>query len=542
MRGFVRLLFLAALVGGVAWFHQVRTHRPTRVEEATRAGILLLGNGTDPASLDPHLATGQPEHFIFHALFEGLVAPAPEDPDADGPGAAASWSHENFTTWTFKLQPEGRWSDGTRLTSADFVYSFQRILTGKLGADYATMLYPLLNAEAFHTGKIQDFSQVGVKALDDLTLQLTLAGPAPYLPSMLKHYAWFPVPRHVIEKFGGMATRHTLWTRPGNMVCNGPFTLKSWLINQRVETVKNPHYWDASQVKLNGVTFIPIVSDTTEERAFKDGQIHVTHTVPLASIPALRKTRPNYYRESPMLSTYFYRINTTRKPFDNPLVRRALGLAIDRESITTHVLRAGQKPATALTPPGCGIGYEPPVVMKFDPVEARRLLAEAGYPGGKGFPTFDILINTLESHRTIAEAIQAMWKEHLNLPVRVLNQDWGVYLESQRKLEYDVCRAAWGGDYLDPSTFLALWKSDDGNNNTGWSSPEYDRELAQSFVEPDATKRKQLLYAMEKRMLDEAPILPIYWYVRSILMRPEVKHMLPSLLDHRCYKVVELKP
>ena len=541
MRWIIRALILISVVSGVAWFHHVRTNRPTRVDAASRDGILLVGNGTEPGTLDPQLATGQPEHHIFHAIFEGLVAGRPENPDADGPGAAASWTHENFTKWTFKLQPEGKWSDGTPVTSADFVYAYERILTPEFGADYANMVYPMLNAEAFHTGKIKDFTQVGVKALDSLTLQITLAGPAPYLPNMLKHYAWFPVPRHAIEKHGKMTDRNTRWTRPGNLVSNGPFMLDGWRINQSITTVRNPHYWDAAALKLNGVTFLPIVSDTTEERAFLDGQLHVTQTLPLAKIPGYRETRPDFYRDEPLLSTYFYRINTTKKPFDDVRVRRALALAVDRESITRNILRAGQKPATGLTPPGCGKGYETPNIMKFDPVEARRLLADAGYPDGKGFPTFDILINTNEGHRTIAEAVQAMLKEHLKIPVRVLNQDWGVYLESMRKLEYDLCRAGWVGDYLDPATFLSLWKTGDGNNNTGWSSPRYDSLLAQSFLEGDPTKRFATLEEAEKIMLEEAPIIPVYWYVRSYLVRPEVKGILPSLLEHRNYKAISIE-
>jgi len=349
------------------------------------------------------------------------------------------------------------------------------------------------------------------------------------------------VPKHAIEKHGRMTDRNTRWTRAGNLVCNGPFVLSSWRINQAVETVRNSHYWDATTVKLNGVTFIPIVSDTTEERAFLDGQLHLTQTLPLAKIPGYRENRPDFYRDEPLLSTYFYRVNTTKKPFDNPKVRRALAMAIDRESICRNILRAGQKPATGLTPPGCGIGYQTPDVMHFDPAAARQLLSEAGFPDGKNFPTFDILINTNEAHRTIAEAVQSMWKQHLKIPVRVLNQDWGVYLESQRKLEYDVCRAGWVGDYLDPSTFLALWKTGDGNNNTGWSSARYDALLSQSFLEGDPAKRFTTLQEAETHMLEEAPILPIYWYVRSYLVHPCVKGLLPSLLEHRCYKAVELK-
>ncbi len=543
MRWLVRVFILLIALGGIAWFHHHRMHRPTRVEEANRDGILLIGNGTEPATLDPQLASGQPEHHIFHAIFEGLIAPLPENPDGDGPGAALSWTHENFTTWTFKLQPNGQWSDGTPVTTADFLYAYQRILTSQLGADYAAMLYPMLNAEEYHTGKLSDFAQVGVKALDSHTLQITLKGPAPYLPSMLKHYAWFPVPRHVIAKHGKMEDRgNTRWTRPANMVCNGPFKLKSWRVNQTIEVDRNPHYWDAASVKLNGIIFLPIVSDTTEERAFLDGQLHVTLTMPLSKIPGYRESNSPFFHNDPLLSVYMYRCNTKKKPFDNPLVRRALALAIDRESITRNILRAGQKPATGLTPPGCNPDYQVPDIMRFDPVEARRLLAEAGFPDGKGFPPFDILINTSESHRTLAEAVQSMWKQHLKIPAGVLNQDWGVYLESQRKFDYQIARFGWVGDYLDPSTFLTIWQTGDGNNNTGWGNKRYDELINQSFREGDAAKRLQILHEAETLLLNEAPMLPVYWYTHSYLMRPEVKGLLPSLLEHRSYKGVELLP
>lgn len=534
---------LMAMIAGVLWFHEARTHRSRRVDEATAQGRLLLGNGSEPETLDLHLATGQPEHHIFSALFEGLVAPLPDNPDANGPGAATSWEHSpDFVTWTFHLQPNGKWSDGRPVTAADFVYSYQRMLTPALAADYASMLYPLLNAEAFNKGEITDFSKVGVRVIDDHTLQLTLKGPTPYLPSMLKHHSWFPVPRHAVERFGKMTDRDTKWTRPGNMVGNGPFKLKEWRFTHSITVERSPHYWDAGVVKLNEIVFIPIPNAGTEDRAYNDGQIHVTQTIPLDKVPLYRATQPGEYHEDPLLSVYFYRCNVTKKPFDDKRVRKALALAIDRESLIRNVLRAGQKPAIGFTPPGCGEGYATPMVLRFDPVEARRLLAEAGFPDGRGFPKFDILINTMEAHRTIAEAIMAMWKQHLNLPITVLNQDWGVYLKSQRELDYSVCRAGWVGDYLDPFTFLSIWRSGDGNNNTGWASPRYDELLAKSSLEGDPAKRMAILREAEELLLDEAPILPIYWYVHSYMMKPEVKGWRPSLLEHRCYKALELVP
>lgn len=541
MHWLVRVVFLLALVGGVALFHQARTSRPQRIVQAAAENTLLLGNGGEPETLDLQLATGQPEHHIYSALFEGLVAPQPENPDANGPGAASRWEHTpDFATWTFHLRPEGKWSDGRPLTAHDFAWSYERMLTPALAADYSAMLHPLLNAEAFNKGEITDFSKVGVRALDDYTLQLTLKGRAPYLPSMLKHYSWFPVPRHVIERFGKMTDRDTKWTRPGNMVSNGPFQLKEWRFTHSITVGRNPHYWDAAAVKLDGIVFLPIQNAGTEDRAYNDGQIHVTNTTPLDKVPVYRETRPAEYNEEPLLSVYFYRCNVTKPPFNDKRVRRALALAIDRASLIKNVLRAGQKPALGFTPPGCGEGYETPMPLRFDPAEARRLLADAGFPNGQGFPKFDILINTMEAHRVIAEAVMAMWKEHLNLPVTVLNQDWSVYLKSQRDLDFTVCRAGWVGDYLDPFTFLSIWQKDDGNNNTGWHQPRYDELMAKSGLEGDPAKRMALLREAEELLLDELPILPIYWYVHSCMKHPSVTGWLPSLLEHRCYKAVGL--
>ncbi|TDU68003.1 oligopeptide transport system substrate-binding protein [Prosthecobacter fusiformis] len=543
MRAWItRALILTGLIGAVFAFHQSRNHRPTRITEATEKGILIIANGAEPETMDPQLATGVPEHHLFDALFEGLVATTPEDPDANGPGAATHWETQDFITWTFHLRKEGRWSDGTPLTAADFLFSFQRILTPALAGPYAPMLYPMLNAEEFNKGEVKDFTQVGAKALDDHTLQIILKGPAPYLPSMLKHYSWHPVPRHVIERFGKMTDRDTQWTRVGNLVGNGPFKLKEWRYTHSITVERNPLYWDAGIVKLNEIQFIPIVSDATEERAFRDGQIHATNTVPLSKLDYYREKEPEVFHIDPMLGTYFYRINVTKPPFNDKRVRKALTLAVDQETLIRNVLRGGQKPAVGFTPPGAGEGYETPGVLKYDPEEARRLLAEAGFPNGQGFPKFDILINTLESHRTIGEAIQEMWKKNLNIPVGVLNEEWNVYLKSQRTLDYQVCRAGWIGDYLDPYTFLSIWQTGDGNNNTGWSNARYDELMQASLREGESTRRMALLTEAELLLLDELPMIPLYWYVRAHLSRPEVKGLKSSLLEHRCYKAVYLEP
>jgi oligopeptide transport system substrate-binding protein len=547
----VRTFLLALFVAGAAWFGHQRSLRPSRAQIAAEKNILLVGNGTEVETLDAHLATGVPEHWIISALFEGLAAPLPENPDGDGPGAAASWEHSpDYTQWTFHLQPQGKWSDGKPVTAHDFVWSFQRILTPKMAAEYASMLYPLKNAEAFNTGKITDFSQVGAVAVDDVTLKLTLEGPTPYLPGITKHYSWFPMPRHVIERFGAMAERDTKWTRTGNLVSNGPFRLKQWRYFHSTTLERNPSYWDTKNVKLNGIVFFPIQSDNTEERAFRDGQLHATSTLPLSVIPKYRTGRPEIYHEDPNLAVYFYRVNVTSKqpngqphPVTDKRVRKALALAIDRESLIRNVMRAGQKPAVGFTPYPDSIGYkDAPHPMKFDPAEARRMLAEAGFPDGKDFPAFEILINTNEGHRTIAEALQEMWKKHLNIPVSIRNQDWGVYLNSQRQLDYTVCRAAWNADYLDPSTFLNMWRTGDGNNQTGWSNVRYDELAKLATLEGDPVKRMSHFREAETILLDELPILPVYWYVRPTLRSPAIKGWNPSVIEMRCYKAISLDP
>jgi oligopeptide transport system substrate-binding protein len=264
-------------------------------------------------------------------------------------------------------------------------------------------------------------------------------------------------------------------------------------------------------VKLNGIVFFPIQSDNTEERAFRDGQLHATSTLPLSVIPKYRNEHPEVYHEDPNLAVYFYRVNVTSKqpngqphPVTDKRVRKALALAIDRESLIRNVLRAGQQPAVGFTPYPDSIGFkDAPHPLHFDPAEARRILADAGFPDGKGFPAFEILINTNEAHRTIAEALQEMWKKHLNIPVSIRNQDWGVYLNSQRQLDYTVCRAAWNADYLDPSTFLNMWRTGDGNNETGWSNARYDELIKLATLEGDPEKRMSHFREAETILLDE---------------------------------------
>jgi oligopeptide transport system substrate-binding protein len=514
---------------------------PPGLEEANRRKILLLCEGTEPRTLDPQTAQGVPEHHIIMGLMEGLMEYDPNDQSKELPGLADRWEHnEDYSVWKFHLRDNAKWSNGDLVTAQDFVFSYKRILTPTLGAPYIDALYILKGARDYAEGRIIDFNQVGVRALDDRNLQFELVGPAPYFLSALLHTAWFPVHPATILKFGRIDERDTKWTRPGNYVGTGPFLLKTWKENDVIQVVRNPLYWDAANVKLNGINFYSIEDYNTQERAFRAGQLHKILQTPLDKVPYYRREHPELIRIDPFEGVYFYRINVKRKALANPKVRLALNLAVDRKSIVENIMRAKQKPATGYTPPGMG-HYEPLDVIHYDPEQARRLLAEAGYPNGKGFPKFTILINTSEAHRTVAEAIQQMWRQELNIDVGIENQEWKVFMDSMNSLNYDVARYGWIGDFMDPVTFLGMWRTGDGNNATGWSNPAYDQLLDEAARTADPKKRFAILHQAEQLWLSEPPGVIIYWYTTFYLLQPSVKNWNPMALDNHNYKFIDLE-
>jgi oligopeptide transport system substrate-binding protein len=454
---------------------------------------------------------------------------------------ADRWEHnEDYSVWTFHIGEDRKWSNGDPVTAQDFVFSYKRMLTSSFGAQYSENLFILKGAEDYYRGKITDFDQVGVKALDPHTLRIELVGPTPYLLSLVQHDSWLPVNPKAILSFGNIDTRDSKWTRAENYIANGPFKMKSWRPNDVIEVVRNPLYWDAANVKLNGINFFSIENLNTAERAFQAGQLHKTDQVPLDKVPYYRRTRPELIRIDPYEGVYFYRINIARKPLDNPKVRLALNLAVDRDAIVKNILREDQKPATGYTPPGMG-DYKPLDKMQYDPERARQLLAEAGYPNGKGFPKFTIHFNTLESHRAIAEAIQQMWKEELNIDVGLENQEWKVYLDTQNNKNYDISRSAWIGDFMDPVTFLSMWTTGNGNNNTNWGNPKFDAFIEQAARTGDPKARLEILHQAEDLFLSEAPIVLVYWYTNAYLLQPSVQNWNPLVLGNHNYKYIDLK-
>lgn len=543
-----RVSFTARLSAGIALcafpllFSACGT-RESAVEAGNRTQTLLVGNLSEPNDLDPQIADSQQTFNLIMALMEGLAQYDARTCEPV-PAVAEHWDvSPDKLTWTFHLRKNAVWSNGDPVTANDFVWSYQRMLTPSLGAEYAGMLFILKNGERYYKGEISDFSNVGVHAPDPHTLTLTLAHPVPYLPKLVCHAAWYPVHRATLEKFGRPYERGSAWTRPGNFVGNGYFDLVEWIPNKLIRMKKSQTYWDRNNIKLESVVFLPIENTSTEESMFRAGQLHITSSIPIVKIAVYRNDpslRP-MLNQDPMLATYFYRFNVTQPPLNDPRVRRALTLSVNRQQIVEHVTKGGQIPAGHLTPPNIA-GFTATANVPYDPAQARQLLAEAGFPGGKGFPKVELLYNTNESHRQIAEAIQQMWRRELGIEISLFNQEAKVYVETMRTMSYQIARYAWVGDYLDPSTFLDTMTTGNGNNQTGWSNAEYDRLIAAAETAGNETERYAYFQRCEEIIAAENPILPIYFYVRNNLQRPEVKGWYSNLLDLHPLKGVFLQP
>jgi oligopeptide transport system substrate-binding protein len=462
--------------------------------------------GAEPETIDPGICSGQPEGRVARTLFEGLTVNDPVDLRPI-PGIARSWDiTPDGLVYTFHLRP-ALWSDGHPVTARDFEYAWERLLAPKTAARYATMLYPVENAEAYNKGTITDPSQLGFKAPDDSTFVVTLHSPCAYFLDLCAFYTLLPVPRQTIETYGDE------WIKPEHIVTNGPFLLGEWTLNRRIRFLKNPRYWDAEHVALNVADAFTSENINANFNLYMSGVLDWIDSggVPLFVVPDLLKRRD--FHVAPFFNTYFYRFNVTRPPFNDARVRKAFFLAMDAEAITKYVLRAGQQPAHSLIPPGIP-GYTEAQLPKRDVEEAQRLLAEAGYPGGKGFPKAEVLFNTSEAHKQIAEVLQSQWKEALGVKVDLVNQEWKVYLNSVQTLDYWMSRGGWIGDYLDPNTFLEMWTSGNGNNRTGFADPAYDALIERAAATLDPAERMRLLHDAEDWILDkEMIILPIYYYV-----------------------------
>ena len=514
--------------------------RDSNVVQGNRDGILHFGNGAEPQGLDPHVVTGIPESLIINALFEGLTVKNPHTLESE-PGVAQRWDiSDDGLTITFHLNPKATWSNGDPMNAEDYVWSWRRALNPAMGNQYGYMLYPLKNAEEFATGKIQDFSDVGVKALDEHTLQVQLNTPTPYFIQLMDHHSTFALHRPTIEKHGKATDRFTPWTRVENIVSNGAFRLKDWQLNRRLSVEKSDTYWDRDRVQLNGIVFYPTENIASEERMFRVEQLHYTQTIPLEKIPVYRAMKDSPYANAPYLGTYYYLLNINEPPLDDVRVRQALSMALDRERLNNTVLHKSNVPAYSITPPGT-LGYQPPKVFGHNIEAARELLAEAGYPNGKGWPGLELTYNTSESHLKIAVALQQMWKDALNIDITLTNQEWKVYLDSVDQMDFQMARRGWIGDYVDPNNFLDLFLCEGGNNSTGFCDPAYDDMIQHQA--PQAKSREEryaIFHQAETRLMEQMPIIPIYTYTSNHLIHPSVRGLPPNLMDYVNFRYIWL--
>ncbi len=502
---------------------------------APRADLVIL-NGAEPESLDPAVITGQLEGRIVSALFEGLAARDPAGRVI--PGVAEQWDiSPDGKTYLFHLRSDARWSDGRPVTAHDFVNSWKRTLQPMTAAEYAYQLYYIKGAEEFNSGKQTDFNQVGVHAIDPRTLEVRLVHPTPFFLDLCAFPTLAPVPISVVEQWGDD------WIKPGHLVSNGAYMLEEWRINQRVRLRANPFYWDHSHVELQTIDALPTDKANTAFNIYTTGQADLIldkNLIPAMLLDALRN-RPDFH-STPFLGTYFYRFNVTRPPMNHPLVRRAIGLAINKRRIVEKVTRAGEPIATHFVPPGTR-QYESPPGEDFNPDKARQLLSEAGFPGGKGFPTITLLYADQSVAKGVATEVQDMLHKELGVTIQLAQQEWKVYLNSMSQLDYDIAASSWLGDYNDANTFLDMFVTGGGNNRTGWSSPRYDQLIRDAARELDPVQRAGIFQKAETLLIrDEAPIAPIYFYVGIQFFDPNrISGIEPNVLDEHPLKYLRKK-
>ncbi|HYF93848.1 MAG TPA: peptide ABC transporter substrate-binding protein [Symbiobacteriaceae bacterium] len=545
---------MLAIVGCTKKAEEPKPADNTPAPAPKKEQVVRVNIGTDPKTLDPAVSTGVPEANVQLSLFEGLMRL-----DKDGkavPGMAATNEvKDGGLTYVFKLR-DAKWSNGDPVTAEDFVYSWKRALDPLLASEYAYQLYYVKGAEKANTVPVNElgpdgkekvgadnkpiprkeedikkdfeaaFKEVGVKALDAKTLEVKLEAPTPYFLSLTAFHTLYPVNKKGID-----AAPQDWHRKPETLIANGPFKMVSWTPKDKVIVEKNPNYWDAAAVKLDKIEYYLIDSESTATQMFEAGQLDIVESgVNSAELPRLKKEKANELKILPDLGLYYYRFNTTVAPMNDPKVRKALTYAIDRKLIVENITQGGQQPAMSEVPAGI-----PDVTGDFrangkdfftdnNVAEAKKLLAEAGFPDGKGFPKLSIMYNTSEAHKRIAEAIQEMWKKNLGINVELQNVEWGVYLDRQAKLDYQVSRAGWIGDYIDPMTFADMWVTKGGNNQTGWSNAQYDALIETAKKSGDPAVRMKAMHDSEKLLMDEMPIMPIYHYVRVRLVSTKVKN------------------
>lgn len=518
MTHFTRKFLATALVSTVLSF-------------SAHAATLNIHNGGDPTSLDPQKISGDWENRIDGDIFEGLVTEDPKDNPI--PGQAASWTiSPDQKVYTFKLRDGIKWSDGQPVTAEDFVFAFQRLMDPKTAAQYAYLQYTIKNAEKINKGEIKDPTQLGVKAIDDKTLEITLENPTPYFLNALMHYTAYPLPKHVVEAKGDA------WVKIENIVTNGPYKPVEWVPGSHVSNVKNDQYYDAKDVKIDKVNFYTLEDQAAALKRYRAGEFDILTSFPADQYDWIQKNLPGQAHVVPFLGTYYYVLNATKPPFNDKRVRQALSMAVNREVIGPKILGTGELPMYSWVPPGTANYGEPAYVSwKDEPYkqkveEAKKLLKDAGF--GPDHPLkAQLRYNTNDNHKRIAVAIAAMWKP-LGVDIELYNTETKVHYDEMQRGEVQIGRAGWLADYNDPINFLNLLSTGVEMNYGRWSNPEYDALIKQGNEEIDLKKRAEIYKKAEQLALDDSAAIPIYYYVSQNIVAPKVEGFVDNIQDiHR---------
>ncbi|WP_445374808.1 ABC transporter substrate-binding protein [Photorhabdus tasmaniensis] len=481
---------------------------------------IIINNGTEVASLDPHKVEGAPETNIILNLLEGLVSTGSEGETV--PGVASHWENQDYKVWTFYLRDNAKWSDGTPVTAHDFVYSWQRLADPHVGSPYASYLqYAYVeNIDDILKGK-KSPDQLGVKALDDYRLQVTLTHPVPYFINMLSHTAMKPVKKDLVEKLGNK------WTLPENYVGNGAYRLKEWVVNERIVIERNPQYWNNGKTIIEQATLLPLQSETSSVNRYRSGEINITNSaIPPDLYRKMKKEIPDQMRVSPYLCTFYYEINNNKPPFTDVRVREAVKLTLDREIIAGKIMGQGQVPAYGFTPTFIGgSDFSKPEWAGWTQEQrnkrARELLAQAGFNQANPLK-FTLLYNTSDQNKQQAIAAASMWKKNLGANVILQNQEWKTSLESRHQGNYEVTRATWCADYNEPTAFLNTLLSHSSNNTAFYQNKNFDSYLEQALVAKDAAARKKLYQQAEFQLDKDSVLIPVYYRVSVRLVSPSV--------------------
>ncbi|MGL5122963.1 MAG: peptide ABC transporter substrate-binding protein [Fusobacteriaceae bacterium] len=495
--------------------------------------------GADPKTLDPHLNSSVDGSIVIGNAFEGLFY---IDNDSKTiPAAAESVNiSDDGTVYTFFLRKNAKWSDGKPVTAHDFMYSWIRGLKPETAMEYVYQLFYIKNSESFYNGtsKIED---LGIKIIDDYTIELTLEQATPYFLSLAAFPAYFPLREDIVEKDSAWATKVETY------IGNGPFKIKSWSPKENIVFMKNENYWDSANVKLEELRFDQIVDEKTSLGAFQTGEFDIGENPPISEIETLLNS--GVAKQYPYLGTYFYAFNITgntspevAKFLGDKRVRKALSLAIDRKTLVEKVTKGGQLPALSFVPKGIITTDEKEFSTKsyfsdspqID--EAQKLLAEAGYSDPSSLPIIKFTYNTNDSHSIIAQAIQDMWKKNLGLNIELKNEEWAVFQTSRNEKNYEIARHGWIADYNDPMTFLDLWVTSSGNNDAGFSNLDYDKLIKEAQKEQNPENRTTLLHQAEDILMDEMPIIPLYYYTNIVYSNPKAKGWVKSPLGDVSFK------